>query len=223
MKDTVTSLQEKIGYNFADRQLCTRALIHRSYGAHHNERLEFLGDAILDFLIAEVIYRNNPSATEGELSNMRAHVVRGEQLAKIGAELQIGKLLLLGMGEEHAGGRQRSSLIADAVEAVIAAVYLDGGLDKCREVVNRIFLPVLNGLTPSVEKDAKTTLQEYLQSRRLSLPVYEQVSRSGYDHNAVFTVACVVMALELREEGAASSRKQAEQQAARKILARLEL
>lgn len=223
MKDTIISLQNKIGYDFVDRQLCAQALTHRSYGVAHNERLEFLGDAILDFLIADMLYRNNPSATEGELSNMRAHLVRGEQLAKIGDALQVGQLLLLGAGEEHAGGRQRPSLIADAVEAVIAAVYLDGGLDKCREVVNRLFLPVLDGLTPAVGKDAKTTLQEYLQARHLALPAYELVARSGNDHNAMFTMSCIVAALELYEEGEASSRKQAEQLAAKKILIRLGL
>jgi ribonuclease-3 len=223
VKDATIFLQNKIGYEFVDRQLCAQALTHRSYGATHNERLEFLGDAVLDFLIAEMLYQNNPSATEGELSTMRAHLVRGEQLAKIGDALQLGDLLLLGAGEEHAGGRQRSSLIADAIEAVVAAVYLDGGLDKCREVVNRLFLPALDGLTPAVGKDAKTTLQEYLQARHLALPVYELVARSGNDHNAMFTMVCVVAALGLQEEGEAHSRKQAEQLAAKKILSSLKL
>jgi len=154
---------------------------------------------------------------------MRAYLVRGEQLAKLGDTLQIGEWLLLGAGEEHAGGRQRSSLIANAVEAVIAAVYLDGGVDKCREVVNRLFLPALDGLTPAVGKDAKTTLQEYLQARHLALPVYELVARSGNDHNAMFTMACVVTALALQEEGEAPNRKQAEQLAAKKILSKLGL
>ncbi len=152
---------------------------------------------------------------------MRAHVVRGENLTKVGETLQIGELLLLGAGEECAGGRQRTSLIADAVEAVIAAVYLDGGLNKCREVVSRLFLPALDGLTPGIGKDPKTTLQEYLQARHLPLPVYEMVSRTGNDHNATFTMVCVVTALAIQEEGVASSRKQAEQLAAKKILGRL--
>lgn len=223
MRDAVVFLQKHLGYVFADPDLCAQALTHRSYGSQHNERLEFLGDAILDFIIADIIYRANPAASEGELSNMRAHVVRGEQLTKVGETLQLGGLLLLGTGEENAGGRQRPSLIANAVEAVIAAVYLDGGLEKCRAVVDRLFLPVLEGVTPTIGKDAKTTLQEYLQSRHLPLPVYELVARSGSDHNASFTMACVAAALQSREEGVASSRKQAEQLAAKKILARLGL
>lgn len=223
MKEAVVFLQKHLGYVFTEPNLCIQALTHRSYGAQHNERLEFLGDAILDFLITDVIYRTNPAASEGELSNMRAHVVRGEQLTKVGEVLQLGDLLLLGVGEENAGGRQRPSLIANAVEAVIAAVYLDGGLEKCREVVDQLFAPILDSLTPTVGKDAKTTLQEYLQSRHLPLPVYELVARHGSDHNARFTMACVVAALQERAEGEASSRKQAEQLAAKKILARLSL
>ncbi len=223
MNDAVASLEKHLGYVFTDRRLCLQALTHRSHGAQHNERLEFLGDAILDFLIAETLYRNNATATEGELSHMRAHVVRGEQLAKIGEALHIAQWIALGTGEENAGGRQRTALIADAVEAVIAAVYLDGGLAACSAVVNRLFLPLLASVTPSVGKDAKTTLQEYLQSRHLPLPVYELVARSGSDHNATFTMACVVAALQERAEGVASSRKQAEQLAAKKILTKLGL
>lgn len=223
MNDAVIFLQEKLSYVFSNPQLCRQALTHRSYGSHHNERLEFLGDAILDFIVTEIIYRKHPSATEGELSNMRAHIVRGEQLARIGDALCIGELLLLGAGEQQAGGRQRVSLIANAVEAIIAAIYLDGGLQVCSEVVQQLFAPILETLTPTVGKDAKTTLQEYLQSKHLSLPVYELVDRSGSDHNATFTMACTVSALDKKETGVASSRKQAEQLAAKKVLAHLGL
>lgn len=223
MKDAVIFLQEKIAYVFSDQQLCLQALTHRSFGAHHNERLEFLGDAVLDFLITDIIYRHHSAATEGELSNMRAHVVRSEQLTKIGEMLCVGELLRLGAGEQQAGGRQRASLIANAVEAIIAAVYLDGGLPACSDVVQCLFAPVLDGLTPAVGKDAKTTLQEYLQSRHLPLPVYALVAREGSDHNATFTMACTVAVLSQQETGLASSRKQAEQLAAKKILSNLGL
>ena len=223
MSAAVAYLQKHLGHVFADQRLCQQALTHRSHNTHHNERLEFLGDAVLDFLVAEQLYRRYPSATEGELSRMRAHVVRGEQLAKLGETLQIADWILLGAGEENAGGRQRSSLIADVVEALIAAVYLDGGLEKCREVVQRLFTPVLENLTPSVGKDAKTTLQEYLQSRHLPLPVYELVARGGSDHSATFTMACFVEALKVRKESITSSRKQAEQKKKKKILQKLGL
>ncbi len=223
MKDAVIFLQEKIAYVFSNQQLCLQALTHRSFGAHHNERLEFLGDAVLDFLITDILYGQHSAATEGELSNMRAHVVRGEQLAKIGESLCVGELLRLGAGEQQAGGRQRASLVANAVEAVIAAVYLDGGLPACRLVVQKLFAPVLAGLTPAIGKDAKTTLQEYLQSRHLPLPVYEQVARSGSDHNASFTMECSVAALDQKATGIAPSRKQAEQLAAKKLLTNLGL
>lgn len=223
MKDVVVALQQGIGYTFIDKKLCIQALTHRSYGAQHNERLEFLGDAILDFLVAEIIYHAHPKATEGELSTMRAQAVCGEQLATIGRTLNLGDLLFLGMGEARAGGHRRDSIIANAVEAVIAAVYLDGGWDHCRIVVQTLFTSIVEKLMPDNSKDAKTMLQEYLQSRHLSLPVYELIKRSGSDHNASFVMACRVAALSVCAEGEASSRKKAEQIAAKKILEKLGL
>lgn len=221
MTDFFSALQKNIGYTFVDSNLCVQALTHRSYGAHHNERLEFLGDAILDLLVAETLYLAHPSATEGQLSAMRAGVVCGEQLAQVGNTLRLGEAMLLGAGEVQTGGRQRVSIIADAVEALVAAVYLDGGMESCRYVVQRLFASVIAMQQPHVGKDAKTTLQEYLQARQSSLPQYELVKRSGDDHNARFLMACVVPGLGLRAEAEASSRKKAEQLAAGLVLQKL--
>lgn len=218
MTDSLDLLQRRLDYTFKSRPLFIQALTHRSYGTLHNERLEFLGDAILDLLIGEFLYHRYPAATEGELSHMRAQAVCGESLAEIGRQLHLGKYLYLGAGEERSGGRQRESSVANAVEAVIAAIYLDGGIENCTAVVQNLFASVLEKMKQGAIKDAKTFLQEYLQSRHLLLPQYILLARTGSDHNASFTMECVVVALDMRAEATASSRKKAEQLAAEKIL-----
>lgn len=215
--------QRSLGYTFKDASLITQALTHRSYSVQHNERLEFLGDAILDFLVGEFLYHRYPAANEGELSQMRAQAVCGEQLAAAGRNLQLGECLRLGAGEIKSGGQQRDSNIANAVEALIAAIYLDGGMDSCREVVYGLFGEVLEQLHPGVLKDSKTRLQEYLQSRHMQLPQYKLLVRAGVDHSAIFTMECDVAELNLRAVATASSRKKAEQLAAEDILGFLEL
>jgi ribonuclease-3 len=219
---TLDLLQYRLGYTFSNQSLFVQALTHRSYSGLHNERLEFLGDAILDLLVSEYLYQHYPSAAEGELSHMRAQVVCGERLAEIGLQLQLGSFLYLGAGEDKSGGRQRQSSIANAVEAIIAAVYLDGGMEKCRHVVHHLFAVLLEQVEQGVGKDAKTRLQEYLQARHMLLPQYCLVNRTGNDHDACFTMECIVEPLALRADATASSRKKAEQMAAEKILEQLE-
>lgn len=222
MTDLLDSLQQRIAYAFGSRLILVQALTHRSYGSPHNERLEFLGDAILDLLVSEFLYRHYPAATEGELSHMRAQAVCGDSLAQIGQQLQLGDCLYLGAGEAGSGGRQRESSIANAVEAIIAAVYLDGGMEACRTVTHHLFAPVLEKLEQGAVKDAKTRLQEYLQSRHLPLPQYRLLAREGRDHDASFTMECEAAALGMSAASTSSSRKKAEQLAAEEILKRLE-
>jgi ribonuclease-3 len=222
MTGQIEQLQLRLGYKFVNQALCVQALTHRSHGFPHNERLEFLGDAILDLLVGEHLYVRFPLASEGELSHMRAQAVCGENLAAIGRQLQLGDCLYLGAGEVSSGGRQRQSSIANAVEALIAAVYLDGGMESCQAVTEKLFTAVLQSVRPGSGKDPKTSLQEYLQGRQLDLPKYRLVLRTGDDHNASFTMECAVTALGLVAEATASSRKKAEQLAAEKILTSLE-
>lgn len=221
MTDKQHLLQQRLGYRFGSASLLVQALTHRSHGALHNERLEFLGDAVLDLLISEFLYLRHPTATEGELSHMRAQVVCGEQLAAMGQELHLGACLYLGAGEDKSGGRQRQSSIANAVEAVIAAIYLDGGMESCRKVVQHLFASLLEQTEQGAVKDAKTRLQEYLQAKHMVLPRYCLVSRIGNDHDASFTMECIVESLAMRADATASSRKKAEQMAAEKILEQL--
>ncbi|HSC74976.1 MAG TPA: ribonuclease III [Pseudomonadales bacterium] len=224
MNETLNSLQHRLAYTFVSQPLIVQALTHRSYGVLHNERLEFLGDAILDLFIGEFLYQQFSAATEGELSHMRAQAVCGERLTEIGQQLQLGDCLFLGAGEAKSGGRQRESNIANAVEAVIAAIYLDGGIESCRAVVLRLFAPILAQLMEQgAIKDAKTRLQEYLQSRHLPLPQYRLLTRTGMDHNASFTMECEVLALNISAVSIASSRKKAEQLAAEEVFKQLEL
>lgn len=222
MIEPLEQLQGRLGYRFTNPALCRQALTHRSYGSLHNERLEFLGDAVLDLLISELLFLRFPAASEGELSRMRAAVVCGENLAGIGGELALGDCLLLGAGEAASGGRQRQSSLANAVEALIAAVYLDGGMLACSTLVNKLFAAVLQQANPGSDKDPKSSLQEYLQARQLALPEYRLLCQSGADHNASFTMECAVVRLGLVAQATASSRKKAEGLAAGKILESLE-
>ncbi|MFC1578827.1 ribonuclease III [Pseudomonadota bacterium] len=216
-------LQRVLGYEFADPQLLATALTHRSAGGTNNERLEFLGDSIVNHVIAEALYLRFPRAREGELSRMRASLVKGETLAALGRELGLGEHLQLGPGERKSGGFRRSSILADALEAVAGAILLDGGTEACRACVLRWFETRLD--SPSVGdagKDPKTRLQEHLQGRGSPLPEYELLGVQGDAHDQVFTVACRISRPALLAEGSGRSRRKAEQAAARQALARLD-
>ncbi|MCB1790596.1 MAG: ribonuclease III [Gammaproteobacteria bacterium] len=215
-------LQRRIGYEFKDASLLERALTHRSLGARNNERLEFLGDAILGFEVAENLFRSVDDANEGQLSRMRAHLVKRETLAAIARELEFGQILRLGAGELRSGGQSRDSILADALEAVIAAVYLDGGLDEARALIRRLLGARLADPTPEIQrKDPKTRLQEHLQSLGRPLPQYDVVGVAGDQHDQTFRVSCST-GLAPDVEGRGSSRRKAEQAAAKAMLKQLE-
>lgn len=215
-------LQQRIAYQFDDVSLLERALTHRSLGARNNERLEFLGDAILGFEVADNLYRMVSDANEGQLSRMRAHLVKRETLAEIARELELGAILRLGPGELRSGGQTRDSILADAVEAIIAAVYIDGGIDQARALVRRLLGSRLTEPTPETRrKDPKTRLQEHLQALGKPVPRYDVVAISGDQHDQMFRVVCST-GLGSETEGEGASRRKAEQAAARNMLERLE-
>jgi ribonuclease III len=219
LREPTERLCRSLGYRFADTALAERALTHRSAGGNNNERLEFLGDAILGFVIADEIYRRQGRASEGQLSRLRSGLVRRESLAEIARGLEVGSYLILGQGELCSGGQTRDSILADTLEALFAAVYLDGGYEQARQVILGLFRERLEALTPEGPlKDPKTRLQEYLQGRRLDLPDYEVIEVVGEAHEQTFRVVCRVPALETERRASGSSRRRAEQAAAAKIL-----
>ncbi|CAK0769646.1 RNase III [Gammaproteobacteria bacterium] len=214
-----TLLARALGHHFADGELLAHALTHCSAGGTHNERMEFLGDALLGYLIAEALYHRFPEANEGELTRLRSTLVRRDTLAQIARSLELGSYLTLGCGEIKTGGFRRDSILADTLEAVIAAVYLDGGLAACRALVLRLIEPFLSGLcAPEQIKDPKSRLQEYLQARRLPLPVYTVLSVTGTEHDQIFRVECFLDALPEPSPGTGPTRRRAEQDAARQAL-----
>jgi ribonuclease-3 len=216
-------VRERLGYEPRDLALFRAALTHRSAAGANNERLEFLGDAVLNLLIANRLYDAFPRATEGELSRLRARLVSREPLAEIAVSLGVGEALQLGPGELRSGGFRRQSILADALEAVCGAVFLDGGLPAAEPLVTRLFAGRIAALPdPEALKDAKTRLQEYLQSRSLTLPRYVILGIEGEHHAQVFRVSCEVPDLALRVEGEGSSRRRAEQQAAARMLDAIE-
>lgn len=212
-------LQARLGYTSRDDALIEAALTHRSAGGDNNERLEFLGDGVLNCVIADLLYREFPLADEGELSRLRATLVRGESLADIATQLDLGAQLRLGPGELRSGGHRRESILADALEALFGAIYLDGGFDAARAVIERVMESRIMELpAPADLKDPKTRLQEYLQARALALPSYGLEDVEGESHNQIFTVSCTVSALALRATGQGNSRRRAEQEAAGRVL-----
>lgn len=212
-------LYDSIGHVFRDREVLRLALSHCSAGKANNERLEFLGDSILGFLIGEELFRRFPQAREGELSRLRAVLVQKSTLAAIARELGLGEFLILGSGELKSGGANRESILGDAMEAVICALYLDAGLELCRARVLEWFAPRLAALDPvESAKDPKTRLQEHLQARRQTLPVYEVQKVSGKDHAQLFVVSCKAAGLPEPVIGRGGSRREAEQQAAELVL-----
>lgn len=223
MVKKLANLQESLSYKFSDPNLAQLALTHRSANASHNERLEFLGDSLLGFITAELLFENNPDATEGELSRMRASLVNKSALAAVARKLNLGEFLLLGSGEKNSGGSDRDSILADAVEALIAAIYLDGGMKPCKAfVVEMSGNKLAKGVAAAKRKDAKTRLQELLQARGESLPNYEVVEIAGAAHEQVFHVSCSLDSMRIDAVGTGPSKRLAEQQAAQKILDSIE-
>ena len=216
------TLESRLGYRFRDKALLEQALTHRSYGSPHNERLEFLGDGVLDCVVAEALYRRFPALSEGKLTRLRADLVREESLGSLATGLELGGHLRLGEGELASGGA-RPSILADAMEAVFGAVLLDGGYDAAREAVLKVYGDALMALDPErTDKDPKTRLQELLQGRHRPLPEYRVTATRGAAHLQTFEVECVVADLGLRAIGSGTSRRRAEQQAAEALLKALE-
>ncbi|MDS4025855.1 MAG: ribonuclease III [Candidatus Contendobacter sp.] len=217
MNASAARLRVNLGYAFQQPGLLEEALTHRSAAPRHNERLEFLGDALLNLVMAEYLFQRYPQASEGELSRLRANLVKGETLAEVARGLKLGEELRLGQGEIRSGGAQRESILADALEAIFGAVYLDGGLNACRALILHLYRDNLAGLASAGElKDPKTRLQEYLQARQQPLPIYSVLEIRGEPHTQRFTVECAVV--DRRAVAVGNSRRKAEQDAARQML-----
>ena len=214
-EDLLSSLSKQLGYKFSDAALLTEALTHRSVGSNKNERLEFLGDSVLNFVIADALFKSYPELREGDLSRLRASLVNGDSLAEIARELNLGDYLRLGSGELRSGGFRRSSILADAVEGILGAVYCDSGFSQCQSLILRLYHNKLNHL-PHVDtlKDPKTRLQELLQSRKYALPEYVVTDVKGKAHAQIFYVECKVNELDYVSRSSGSSRRKAEQSAA---------
>jgi len=219
---SLSRLERQLGYTFQDQALLTLALTHRSFAGRNNERLEFLGDAILNFVAGEALYQRFPQAREGQLSRLRARLVKGETLAILARGFELGEYLRLGSGELKSGGFRRESILADALEALIGAIYLDAGMDMARERVVAWLTQELDSLTlVDTNKDPKTRLQEFLQSRGSELPCYEVVDIQGEPHCRTFFVQCAVDLLKEKTQGHGASRRIAEQVAAAAALVAL--
>ncbi|WOH37330.1 ribonuclease III [Thalassotalea fonticola] len=212
-------LQGRLGYQFNNDQLLVQALTHRSAKGENNERLEFLGDSILGYVIARVLFEKFPAASEGELTRMRSTLVRGVTLAEIGRAFDLGDYLILGPGELKSGGFRRDSILEDAIEAILGAVFLDSDLPTCRALVLTWFTERLEKINPGQsQKDPKTRLQEYLQGRKLPLPLYEVIATTGQSHNQQFTISCVIETVAEAIISKGTSRRKAEQAAAQQAL-----
>jgi len=209
-------LQQALGYTFSRPELLAQVLTHRSYGALNNERLEFLGDSVLNCSVARALYDAFPDLPEGSLSRLRANLVWQETLADIAVSLRLGDVLRLGEGELKSGGFRRPSILADTLESLFGAIFLDAGFDQAQSVVRGLFDPLVAKIDPKASgKDAKTQLQEMLQSRRLPLPDYQLVATQGEAHDQSFIVECVLAKPALSTRGVGKSRRAAEQEAAR--------
>lgn len=218
MNDSVAlqGLISRLGYTFRNPALLRQALTHRSRGSGNNERLEFLGDSVLSLAVSTRLYRDYPQLTEGELSRLRSYLVKEASLAEVAKSIRLGETLVLGEGELKSGGFRRPSILADTMEAVFGAVYVDGGLESAVQLIESLYRPLLDHLDPNmIVKDPKTTLQEHLQSRQYGLPRYAIVSTHGEAHDQTFEVECLIPALNIRAVGLGTSRRNAEQEAAR--------
>jgi len=212
-------LSLRIGYTFKDPQLLKLALSHRSVEGPHNERLEFLGDSVLGFIMAEALYHQFPRGQEGELSRLRSSLVKGETLVQLAENFNLGKSLVLGIGELKSGGQRRHSILENALEALIGAIYLDVGMETCRTVVLHWFEERLSNISLSDNvQDPKSRLQEYLQAKGLPLPLYQLVRTEGPEHGQIFFIACQIPVLSVEVQASGLSRKQAEQRAAAEAL-----
>jgi ribonuclease-3 len=220
MTDTeLAILQQRLGHVFSQPALLNRALTHRSFGADHNERLEFLGDAVLNMAVSALLYQRFSGSDEGDLTRVRAHLVREESLYRAALGLNLSAVLRLSDGETRGGGAARASTLADALEALIGATFLDGGFDAAQELVRRLFGELIDSTEiDSWRKDPKTELQEWLQARRIAVPAYRIVATRGQAHAQTFEVECEVATLGMVERGEGRSRRSAEQQAARRLL-----
>lgn len=219
---TLSDLQQRLQYKFRDASLLTRALTHRSFSSDHNERLEFLGDSVLGLAISSLLYGRLTDLPEGDLSRIRANLVKQETLHGLAEELGLANCLRLGEGEKRSGGHKRPSILADALEAVIGAVYLDAGFETAQSLVHRLYAKVeVSSRMGAMGKDAKTELQEWLQGRKYALPSYRVVATLGEAHKQTFDVECAIEELKLCERGMGSSRRAAEQVAAAAVLHRL--
>jgi ribonuclease-3 len=216
------ALCRKIGYIFNRPELLRQALTHRSHSLPHNERLEFLGDSVLNCAIAGLIFRHFPDLTEGNLSRVRANLVTQQALAERAQILGLGKLIRFGDGELKSGGEQRPSILADTLEAILGAIYLDGGFAQAEKVITALFAPLLKGLdAQTLGKDPKTLLQEYLQGLRLALPQYSVIATTGEAHQQQFKVECMIVKPDIRTVGEGASRRSAEQEAAKQAYEQL--
>ncbi|ALT76217.1 ribonuclease III [Paucibacter sp. KCTC 42545] len=220
MTPQFASLQQRLGYRFSKPELLTRALTHRSFGADHNERLEFLGDAVLSLAVSSLLYERFAGSDEGDLTRIRAHMVREESLHKLALTLELPQVVRLSEGEAKGGGAQRASILADAVEALIGATFVDGGYAPALELVRKLLADVITQASSGEQfgKDAKTALQEWLQARRLAVPIYTITETRGQAHAQTFEVECAVPPLSLSKKGEGRSRRVAEQDAARRML-----
>lgn len=218
--NAITVLLKKLEYSFNNIELLNEALTHRSYAAKNNERLEFLGDGILNFVIAHELFKQYPDVQEGDLSRLRANLVNKESLAIIANQLQLGDVIRLGSGELKSGGFRRPSILADAVESILGAVYCDGGFEPCRALIVRLYTSRLASPTDLQSlKDPKTQLQELLQSRRFPLPDYQVSNITGQAHAQIFHVRCSIKQMDIEVDGEGKSRRKAEQVAAEKAIA----
>lgn len=219
MSSDLAALQQRLQYTFHTLALLRQATTHRSFCADHNERLEFLGDSVLGMCVADLLYRRLSALPEGDLSRVRAGLVREEALHPLAVKLGLPDVILFGEGELRSGGPKRPSILADALEAVIGAVYLDGGFAAAQALVNRLYAAVeINPAMAAMSKDPKTELQEWLQARRLKLPSYKVVSTLGAAHKQTFEVECEIAEMNLRARGSGGSRRAAEQAAANAML-----
>ena len=219
MKNAESWLDKTLQYRFENAELFQQALTHRSATSHNNERLEFLGDAVLDFVISDAIYRARQDASEGDLSKLRASLVKDESLAQLALELGLGEHLILGSGEQKSGGHRRASILADALEAIFGAVYLDSGFSAANTIIEHVFAKRLQEL-PDLEdlRDPKTRLQEWLQARGMELPQYELAGVTGKAHKQRFDVSCTVAAVSAVTRGESTTRRKAEQLAAAEMI-----
>ena len=216
-------LEQTLGHVFSDVSLLQTALTHRSHSSPHNERLEYLGDAILNAVVARLLFERFPDIPEGDLSRLRANLVRQDSLHQLANRLELGKYLRLGEGELKSGGATRPSILADALEALLGAIWIDAGFNTASAVIARLYETMLQAITPGQPiKDAKTRLQEFLQGKRLPLPKYSLTATEGEAHAQQFRIACLIDSLNIRTEGQGGSRRAAEQMAAERALERLQ-